>query len=124
MIDKGRCDNRFIWNPGTCECKRDKLSVVGKYLDFANCKRRKILIDKLVKECSEDINGNDMIYNVTLNDHEKVCNFCTIYIVLLIIVSITLMGIGSAYIHFYLYTIKNCFNKLLYECISESYKRN
>ena len=58
-----------------------------------------------------------MVYNVTLNDLEKVCNSCTIYIVLLIIpsiTSITLMGIGSVYIYFYWYTIKNCFNKLPY----------
>ena len=33
-----------------------------------------------------------MIYNVILNDHGKVCNSCTIYIVLLIITSITLNG--------------------------------
>ena len=27
---------------------------------------------KLGKECTEDINGNENIYNVTLNDHKKV----------------------------------------------------
>ena len=27
---------------------------------------------KLGKECREDINGNENIYNVTLNDHQKV----------------------------------------------------
>ena len=27
---------------------------------------------KLGKECREDINGNENIYNVTLNDHKKV----------------------------------------------------
>ena len=48
-------------------------------------KCRKKPIDKLVEECSEDINGNKLIYNVTLNDYEKVCNSCTIYIVLLVI---------------------------------------
>ena len=38
----------------------------------------KDLIEKLVDKCNEDINGNEMIYNTTLN--EKVCNSCTIYI--------------------------------------------
>ena len=33
-----------------------------------------------------------MIYNVTLNDHGNVCNYCTIYTVLLIITFIILMG--------------------------------
>ena len=65
------------------ECEYDKLCDVGKYLDYANCKCRKRLIDKLVEECSEDINGNEMIYNVTLNYHRKVYNCYTIYIILL-----------------------------------------
>ena len=33
-----------------------------------------------------------MIYNVTLNDHGNVCNYRTIYTVLLIITFIILMG--------------------------------
>ena len=28
---------------------------MGEYLDYANCKCRKKLIDKLVKECTENI---------------------------------------------------------------------
>ena len=24
LIDKGRCDNGFIWNPSICECECDK----------------------------------------------------------------------------------------------------
>ena len=46
-----------------------------------NVKKKK-LVDKLVEECSENINGNEMIYNGTVNDYEKVCNSCKIYIVL------------------------------------------
>ena len=49
-----------------------------KYLDYENCKCRKRLIDTSVEECSEDINGNEMIHNVNLNDHKKVYNSCTI----------------------------------------------
>ena len=40
------------------------------------CRRR--LVDKIFEECSKDINENEMIYNVTLNDHGKVCKSCTI----------------------------------------------
>ena len=45
-----------------------------------------------------------MIYNVTLNDHGNVCNYHTIYTVLLIITFIILMG--SASIYLYWHTIK------------------
>ena len=72
-----------------------------EYLDYANCKHSKRLIDKLVEECSEDINGNEMIYNVGLNNHERVCKDCTIFIVLLIITFIIIMGTASVCIYFY-----------------------
>ena len=55
MIDKGRCDDEFIWNPSICECKCDKSGNVGEYLDIANCKCRKKLIDKLGLECEDEI---------------------------------------------------------------------
>ena len=70
LIDKGKCDDGFTWF--ICECECDKSCDVGKYLDCANCNCRKRLIDKLVEECREDINGNKMNHNVTLNDHRKV----------------------------------------------------
>ena len=92
LIDKGRCEKGFIWNSSNCKC--DKSCDVGEYLHCGNCRRRKRLIDKLVKDYSEDINGNKMNYNVSLNYHRKVCNSCTIYIVLLIIISTTLMALA------------------------------
>ena len=85
LIDKVRFDNGFIWNPIIYECECDKLCDVGEYLDSENCKCRKRLSDKLVEECSEDINRNNMIYNVILNDHRKVWKSCTVYIVLIVI---------------------------------------
>ena len=71
MIDKGKLNDGFIWNLGISECKFGKSCVVGQYLDYATCECRKRLIDKLVEECSEDINGNEMIHNMVLNDHKK-----------------------------------------------------
>ena len=61
------CDIGSIWNPTNCECECDKLCDVGEYLYYKNCKCRKRLIDKLAEECSENIAGNEMIYNETLN---------------------------------------------------------
>ena len=72
MIEKGRCDKGFIWNPSICECECDKSCDVGKYLDYTNCKCRKRLTDKLVEECSENIDGNEMFYNSILNDFSLV----------------------------------------------------
>ena len=102
LTDKGRCDNGFIWNPSIYECECDKSCDVGEYLDYENSKCRKKLIDKLVKECSEDINGNEMIHNVTLNDNGKVCKSCTIYIVLSVIAFLIIIGIGGVFFLFLL----------------------
>ena len=71
LIGKGMRDDRFIWNPSICECECDKSCDIGQYLDYEYCKCRKKLIDKLVEKCSEDIDENEMIYNVTLNGHKK-----------------------------------------------------
>ena len=62
------------------------------------------LIGKLVEECSENIDGNKMIYNSTLNDYEKICNSCIVYIVLLAIFFIISISISSTfiYLHWYL----------------------
>ena len=60
LIYTGICDKEFIWNPGNCDCECDKSCNVGEYLEHKNCKCRKMLIDKLVEACSENINGNEM----------------------------------------------------------------
>ena len=62
--------------------------------------QKKKLVDTLVEECSQSIDGNKMVYNETLNDHENVCNSCTVYIVLLIIAFLIIIG-SSAYFYFY-----------------------
>ena len=114
MIDKVKCDDGFIGNTSVCEYECDKLCDVGEYLNYKNCNCRKKLIDKLVEECSEGIDGNKMVRNATLNDYGRVCDLSTLYILLKIITFIILTGTGNVFIYFYWYTIKNCFNKLLY----------
>ena len=61
----------------------------------------KDLIEKLVDKCNENINGNELIYNTTLN--EKVCNSCTIYIILFATAFLIIITIGSVYIYFCCY---------------------
>ena len=63
---------------------------------YKTCKCRKKLVDKLLEKCSENIDGNKMIYNDILNGYEKVCNPCTIYIVLFVIAFLKIIGISSA----------------------------
>ena len=106
LIDKGICDKGFIWNPSNCECECDKSCDLGEYLDYTNCKCRRELIDKLVEECIENVDGNEIIYNGTLNDYENVCNSGTIYIVLFVIAFLRIGGISSAFIYFHWYLKK------------------
>ena len=54
MIKKGICDKGFIWNPSKCECGCDKLFDVAEYLDYTFCKYRKLLVEKLIEECTEN----------------------------------------------------------------------
>ena len=55
LINKSICDKGFIWNPNNCKCVCDKSCDIGEYLDYSNCKCRKRLVDKLVKECIKSI---------------------------------------------------------------------
>ena len=76
MIDEGNCDKGFISN---CKCECDKSCDIGEYLDYENCKCRKKQVEKLVEECTENIDENEIIYNCTLNDHKNVCRSCIIF---------------------------------------------
>ena len=106
IIDKEIWDKGFIWNPCNCDCECDKSCGVGQYLDYENCKFRKRIVDELVEECSENIDGNEMIYNGTLNNYGNVCNPCTIYIVLFIIFLMISISSSSVFIYFHCYLKK------------------
>ena len=83
LIDKGVFAKGFIWNRSNRKCECDKSCDVGGYLDYKNCRCRKSLIDNLVEECIENIDGNEMLYNETvdvnllnvilLHDYKKAC---------------------------------------------------
>ena len=73
------CDKDFIWNPSNCECECNKLCDIGEYLDYKYCNCRKRIIDKLVEECSKNINENETIDIIPLNTsalnvYKKVCS--------------------------------------------------
>ena len=60
----------------------------------------------LVEECSENIDGNEMIIIIS-NDYKNVCGSCTIYIVLLVKFFIISISVSSIFIYFYWYLKKN-----------------
>ena len=93
LIDKGVCDKKSIWNPSNCDCEYDKSCDVGEYLYYKNCKCKKSLVDKLVGKCTENIDVVK-IAGITLTGHENKCIwFCTIYVVLIVIIFTTSIGI-------------------------------
>ena len=55
-----------------------------------------------------------MIHNVNLNDYRKVCKSCTIYVVLLVIASLMIIGISSAFFLFPLVFKKGNTETLIY----------
>ena len=61
LIDKGGCDKGYVWNPSNCECECDKSCNIGEYLDYSNSKCKKMLVDLLVEECTENIDETKLI---------------------------------------------------------------
>ena len=94
LNDKGVCDKGFILNPSNCECECDKSCDVGKYLDYSNCKcrKKKKEIDKLVEECTQNI---DEVKIASENEHKKKCGSCRLYIVLFSIIFTISIGIDK-----------------------------
>ena len=75
--------------------------------------------DKLVEECSENINekelySNKMIYNSTFNYYEKICSSCTLYIVLFVIFFIRSISISSVFIYFHWYLRRKFIETTIY----------
>ena len=58
LVDKMVCDKGFSWNPSNCECECDKSCGIGEFLDYKSRVSKKILVDKLVKECTSVIDEN------------------------------------------------------------------
>ena len=101
LIDKGVSDKWFIWNPSN--------------LDYENCKCRKKLVDKLTKECTENVEEVKLakITSVELhsakNKNKHKCNSCTLCIMLFSIIFAVNIGIGSYFLCFYWYLKKMLF---------------
>ena len=101
LINNMVCDKGHICNPSNCACECDKSCGIGQYLDYKNCVYRNSLVDKLIEECANVIDG-DTIYNDTLtvlssNDSSS----CTPYIVLFtVFLSISII-ISGTFVYFH-----------------------
>ena len=64
FIDKGVCDKGYCFNSSNCECEYDKSCDIDEYLDYSKCKCRKKLLDKLVEECTENIDETKLVKKI------------------------------------------------------------
>ena len=104
LIDKSVCDKEFIWNPNNCECEWDKLCDIGEYLDNENCKCRKRLVDKLVEECTENV---DKVKIAEITEYKCKYSSCTLYIALFSLIFTINVGICTYFVYFHWYLKKD-----------------
>ena len=91
-----------ISNPTNYECECDKSCDIGEYLDYENCKCRKKLVDKLVEECTENVDEKE-IYPGKLHSEEiitPVCSSYTIYTILFSLFFTINIGIAIYFIYY------------------------
>ena len=100
------CDKEYIWNPSNCACECDKSCGIGQFLDYKNCVCRNSLVDKLVEDCTNVIDG-DTIYNKTLTmTPSNDCASCIPYFVLFAVFVSMSVIISSAFVYFHWYKTK------------------
>ena len=78
-------------------------------------------IDKLVEECSENIDGNEILYNETLDvipsSDNETCDSCVVYMILFsvfLIISIYM----AIYVYFFLYLKNRSTNSHYFGCLN------
>ena len=104
--NKNKCRCECIWNRSNCGCECDKSCGIGQYLDYKSCICRNSLVDKLVEECTNVIDG-DKIYSKTLtvassNDFAS----CAPYVVLFAVFLSMSVIISGAFACFHCYKNK------------------
>ena len=121
LIDKGTGDKGFVWNSSNCDCECDKSCDIGENLDNKICRCRKKIIDKLVEECSENIDGNEVLYNETLDiissSVNKTCDSCVVYIILFSVFLIISTSM-AIYVYYFLYLKNISTNSHYFGCLN------
>ena len=116
LIDKGLWDKGFIWNPSNCKCECDKSCDIGEHLDYSNCKWREKLVDKLIEECTKNIDEVE-ITEITQGKNKHKYSSCIVYKVLFwisFIFFIINIGIGTYFTN-YKYMSRNKENDPRYD---------
>ena len=99
-LNEGKCECKELVDIGICECDK-------KYLDSKSCVCRNSLADQLVEGCTKVVDGDNKIYNETLNAvPSDNCAPCTLYVVLFAIFLTTSVIIGSSFVYFHWYIYK------------------
>ena len=115
LINKLVCDKGYLWNLSSCSCECDKLCDVGRYLNCKNCVCRKCMIDKMVEECINVVDG-DAIYDKTLTLDN--CPSRTPNVVLFIEFLLISAIIGGVFVYYY--RSRGCNKKLDYMHVNYS----
>ena len=68
--------------------------------DYANCKCRKKLVDKLVEECTENIDEVKIVGTTLFERRNEFKSSCIIYVVLTAIVFTISIGVGTYFIYY------------------------
>ena len=106
LVNKMVCNEGYIWNPSNCTCECDKSCGMGQYLDYKNYVCRNSLVDKLVEECTNVIDG-DTVYNKTLTvTSSNDCASCKPYIELFTVFLSINVIISGAFVYFRWYKNK------------------
>ena len=102
------CNKRFIWNPSNCECECDKACGVPEYLDYENCKYRKILVAPLIEECTETVEEVKLA-KITLAKNKNCHKYPshTPYIVLVVVVCTICAEISAYFVYYNWFLVKN-----------------
>ena len=108
LIDKGVCDKGVIWNPSNCEYKCYKSGKFSEYLDYKKCKCKN-LVDKLVEECTENIEETRLVEITSAkNENKHKCSSWTLYIVLFSIFFTINVAVDSYFLCFHRYLKNRC----------------
>ena len=81
-----------------------------EYRDYKNCRCNKMLVNKLVEKCTENIEETRLvkINSTKCNSVENKCkhNSCTLYIMLFSVLFTIDIGIGMCFLYFHWYLTK------------------
>ena len=76
------------------------INPVKEYLDSKNCRYRKKLVDKLVEECTENLDEVKIAGTALIERRNECKSSCTIYVILIAITFTISIGIGTYFIYY------------------------